>query len=165
MLDAVERFLGQGVEGIIVITAADLRGGGAGRLPAGLPLVAVGCRTTLPLHSVAIDNVAGAALATRYLLGLGHRTVHHLSGPPSWLDARGPGGGLAAGAARGGRAEPDLIAGDWSAASGYEMGQQIARRRQVTAVLCANDPMALGLLRALAEQRAAGARRRQRGRL
>ena len=29
-----------------------------------------------------------------------------------------------------GAAEPDLIAGDWSAASGYEMGQQIAAGRQ-----------------------------------
>jgi len=42
-------------------------------------------------------------------------------------------------------------AGDWSARSGYEIGLQLARRPEVTAVFCANDHMALGLLRAFHE--------------
>ena len=50
-----------------------------------------------------------------------------------------------------GAPEPEALAGDWSAASGYELGQRLARDESVTAVLCANDPMALGLLRALSE--------------
>ena len=48
----------------------------------------MGCRTSPPVPSVAVDNAEGAALATRYLLGLGHRTVHHLAGRQSWLDAQ-----------------------------------------------------------------------------
>ena len=43
------------------------------------------------------------------------------------------------------------LTGDWSAASGYEAGLRIAARDDVTAVFCANDQMALGLLRALHE--------------
>ena len=43
------------------------------------------------------------------------------------------------------------LTGDWSAASGFAAGQEIARRKDVTAVFCANDQMALGLLRALSE--------------
>jgi DNA-binding LacI/PurR family transcriptional regulator len=43
------------------------------------------------------------------------------------------------------------VVGDWSARSGYELGQEIARHRELTAVFCANDQMALGLLRALSE--------------
>ena len=43
------------------------------------------------------------------------------------------------------------VVGDWSARSGYEAGLEIARRDEVTAVFCANDQMALGLLRALHE--------------
>ena len=152
VLDSVERFVGQGVEGIIVITAQVSAVEALADCPTDIPLVAVGCRTQLPLHSVAVDNAAGAALATRYLLGLGHRSVHHLSGPPSWLDAEARVEGWRKALSEAGAAEPDLVSGDWSAASGYEMGQQIARDDSVTAVLCANDPMALGLVRALAEQ-------------
>ena len=48
------------------------------------------------------------------------------------------------------RPSPHLI-GDWSARSGYEAGLEHGRRDGVTAVFCANDQMALGLLRALSE--------------
>ena len=152
VLDSVERFVGQGVEGIILITAQVSAVEALADCPTDIPLVAVGCRTALPLHSVAVDNAAGAALATRYLLSLGHRTVHHLSGPPSWLDAEARVEGWREALREAGAAEPALISGDWSAASGYERGQQIARDPSVTAVLCANDHVALGLIRALAEQ-------------
>ena len=39
-------------------------------------------------QTLVIDNRAGAAAATRYLLGLGHRTVYHVAGPANCLDAR-----------------------------------------------------------------------------
>ena len=152
VLDSVERFVGQGVEGIIVITAQVSAVEALTDCPTDIPLVAVGCRATPPVHSVAVDNTEGAALATRYLLGLGHRTVHHLSGPRSWLDAEARVEGWRAALHEAGAPEPDLVSGDWSAASGYEMGQRIARDTSATAVLCANDHMALGLLRALSER-------------
>src|SRR6266700_2628300 len=73
VLDAVEQFLGQSVEGIIVIapqtSSASLLSGLTGEVP----VIAVGCGILAPLDSVAIDNVAGAAAATQYLLDLGHR--------------------------------------------------------------------------------------------
>jgi DNA-binding LacI/PurR family transcriptional regulator len=43
------------------------------------------------------------------------------------------------------------VRGDWSARSGYEIGHELARMPEVSAVFCANDQMALGLLRALGE--------------
>jgi DNA-binding LacI/PurR family transcriptional regulator len=152
VLDSVERFVGQGVEGIIVITAQVSAVEALTDCPTDIPLVAVGCRADPPVHSVAVDNTEGAALATRYLLGLGHRSVHHLSGPRSWLDAEARVEGWRAALREAGAPEPDLVSGDWSAASGYERGQQIARDDSVTAVLCANDQVALGLVRALSEQ-------------
>jgi DNA-binding LacI/PurR family transcriptional regulator len=42
-----------------------------------------------------------------------------------------------------------LVGADWTAGTGYELGQRIAADPDVTAVFCANDHMALGLLRAL----------------
>jgi DNA-binding LacI/PurR family transcriptional regulator len=151
ILDAVERFAGQGVEGIIVIAPQVSAVEALSHCPDDIPLVAMGCQTRPPVSSVAVDNAAGAAIATRHLLGLGHRTVHHLSGPASWLDAQARVAGWRQALGEAGATEPDLLSGDWSAASGYELGHQIARDDSVTAVLCANDPMALGLLRALSE--------------
>ena len=101
---------------------------------------------------VAVDNAEGAALATRHLLSLGHRTVHHLAGPATWLDAQARVDGWRQALREAGAEEPPLLAADWSAAAGYDLGLRVATDDSVTAVFCANDPMALGLLRALSEQ-------------
>ena len=152
VLDAVDRFAGQGVEGIIVIAPQTFAVEALIHCPDDIPLVAMGCQTSPPVNSVAVDNAEGAAQATRYLLGQGHRTVHHLSGPASWLDAQARLDGWRAALDQAGAPEPEVLAGDWSAASGYALGHQIAADDGVTAVFCANDPMALGLIRALSEQ-------------
>ena len=61
VLDAVDRFVGQAVEGIIVIAPQTSAVAALNGLPASVPLVAVGCGTEAPLASVAVDNTAGAA--------------------------------------------------------------------------------------------------------
>jgi DNA-binding LacI/PurR family transcriptional regulator len=151
VLEAVERFVGQGVEGIIVIAPLTSAVAALSDVAGDVPLVAVGCGTHAPLTSVAMDNAEGAALATRYLLELGHETVHHIAGPASWLDAYERIAGWRQALRESQAPEPDVLAGDWSSASGYEIGNRIAMDSRVTAVLCANDHMALGLLRALSE--------------
>ncbi|HUB42033.1 MAG TPA: LacI family DNA-binding transcriptional regulator [Streptosporangiaceae bacterium] len=150
--EAVERFLGQGVDGIIVIAPEDSAVDALTELVADTPLVAVGCGTRAPLPSVAIDNLAGAAQATRHLLDLGHETVHHVAGPESWLDAQDRAAGWRQALVAADAPEPELMRGDWSARSGYEIGHRLAAMPHVTAVLCSNDSMALGVLRALAER-------------
>jgi DNA-binding LacI/PurR family transcriptional regulator len=152
LLEAVERFLGQGVDGVIVIAPENSAVDALTELAADTPLVAVGCGTRAPLPSVAIDNLAGAAHATRHLLDLGHETVHHVAGPRSWLDAQERVDGWRQALGTAGAPEPELLRGDWSARSGYEIGHRLAAMPEATAVLCGNDSMALGVLRALAEQ-------------
>ncbi len=149
--DAVERFPGQAVDGIIVIAPETAAVEALTGLAADIPLVAVGCGTRAPLPSVAIDNAFGAARATQHLLDLGHQTVHHIAGPDSWLDAQERVEGWRQALRSAGAAEPGLLRGDWSARSGYEIGHRLAAMPEVTAVMCGNDQMALGLLRALAE--------------
>ena len=99
-LDAVERLLGQGVEGVIVIAPSTSAVAALGGMPPEVPLVAVGCGTSAPLASVAVDNIAGARSATEYLLSLGHRSVHFVSGPQTSLDGRERTDRLAAGPGR-----------------------------------------------------------------
>ena len=47
---------------------------------------------------------------------------------------------------------PEPVPGDWEAAAGYEAGLRLAADPEVTAVFCANDELALGLIRAMHEQ-------------
>ena len=152
MLDAVDRFLGQGIEGIIVIATQDTAVAALAHVPAQVPLVAVGCGTRAAVTSVAIDNAAGAATATRYLLSLGHETVYHVAGPVSCLDAQERIDGWRQVLVDAGVRQPGVLVGDWSASSGYEMGCRLASEPGVTAVFCGNDTMALGVMRALAER-------------
>jgi DNA-binding LacI/PurR family transcriptional regulator len=153
VLDAAQRLCDQAVEGIIVIAPQTTAVNALTNVPSDVPLVAVGCGTHASLiASVAMDNEAGARRATNYLLDLGHRTVHHMAGPTSWLDAQERERGWRHALAARDAPVPEPLAGaDWSARTGFENGQRIARDKSVTAVFCANDDMALGLLRALRE--------------
>ncbi|MEY9873133.1 DNA-binding LacI/PurR family transcriptional regulator [Streptacidiphilus sp. MAP12-33] len=150
VLEAVDRLRDQAVEGIIVIAPQTTAVGALAKVPGDVAVVAVGCGTHAALASVAVDNQAGADRATSYLLDLGHRTVHHLAGPRSWLDAQEREAGWRRSLElRAAPCTPPLAGGDWSARTGYECGVRIAEDPAVTAVFCANDHMALGLLRAL----------------
>jgi DNA-binding LacI/PurR family transcriptional regulator len=148
----VERFLGQAVEGLIVVAPQTDAVEALVNLVTDIPLVAIKCGTSAPLPSVIIDNRAGAARATQYLLDLGHETVYHLGGPSNWLDSAERAEGWRRTLLAAGAKVPDVVYGDWSARSGYEIGHRLAALSEVTAVLCCNDQMALGLLRALTER-------------
>ncbi len=150
--EAVERFLRQAVEGLIVVAPQTAAVEALADLKTGIPLVAIKCGTGAPIPSVTIDNTAGAARATQYLLDLGHETVYHLGGPMTWLDAQERADGWRQTLKVAGAPVPELVSGDWSARSGYEIGHRIAALPEVTAVLCGNDQMALGFMRALAER-------------
>jgi DNA-binding LacI/PurR family transcriptional regulator len=150
-MDAVERLLGQGVEGIIVIAPSTSAVAALSGFPAEVPLVAVGCGTSAPLPSVAVDNAAGATRATEYLLGLGHRCVHYVGGPQTSLDAQEREAGWRAALTAAGIVPPPVIRGDWSSRSGYVAGQALAAIPELTAVFCVNDQIALGVIRAMSE--------------
>lgn len=152
MLAAAERFLDQGVEGIIVIAQLASAARALTTIAGDVPLVGVGCGISAPLPSVVIDNPAGAAAATRYLLDLGHPTVHHVAGPAQFLDAEERIEGWRRALQAAGAYLPQVLHGDWSTRSGYEIGHQLADSSDVSAVFSANDQMALGMLRAFSER-------------
>ncbi len=114
-----------------------------------VPVIRLGDSRPEVRSPLAIDQVEGARLATRHLLELGHRSVLHISGPLDWLDADGRARGWRAELDAWGVEAPSIVAGDWSAESGYAAGRHLAARGDVTAVFAGNDQMALGLVRAL----------------
>jgi DNA-binding LacI/PurR family transcriptional regulator len=102
--------------------------------------------------NVAVDQYAGGALATKHLLDSGHRTVWHVAGPEQWHGSRAREQGWRATLAEAGREAPPMPRAGWSAASGYQCGRMLARIPDCTAIFAANDHVALGIMRAMAEQ-------------
>ncbi|MCL3863085.1 LacI family DNA-binding transcriptional regulator [Actinotalea sp. K2] len=152
---ALEHFMSQGVDGVVVIAAHDDAVGAVQDFDAPVPVVMVGPRD-LPagsrVHTVAVDQYGGARLATRHLADLGHREVLHLAGPPDWLDGRARVNGWRDELASLGLGAGALVQGDWGAERGYQVGCELVARGLPTAVFAANDQLALGLLHAFAEQ-------------
>jgi DNA-binding LacI/PurR family transcriptional regulator len=152
VLTAVERLRLQGVEGILVIAPQVTATSALTHLPDDVPVVALEAGPDEAVPVVAVDQVAGAAAATRHLLDLGHRTVRHVAGPADFLEAQQRIAGWRATLEAAGAEVTPPLAGDWSARSGYELGHRLMATPDVTAVFVANDQMALGLLRHLHEQ-------------
>src|SRR5579859_3253447 len=150
--EAIGRLLDQRVAGLVVIMPVDSANDALDDLPDDIPLVNVDGDPKRPTELVTVDQEAGARAATEHLLEAGHRTVWHVSGPGNWFDSQGRVAGWRQALADAGADIPPVMPGDWSAASGYQNGQILARMSDVTAVFAANDHLALGILRALHER-------------
>jgi DNA-binding LacI/PurR family transcriptional regulator len=116
-----------------------------------IPLVAIATGPHDHVSTVSVDDYGGAAAATRHLLGLGNRTVFHVSGPLGQHDAARRVAGWRDALLAAGAAVPPPLIGDWSPACGYELGLRLGARADVTAIFVAGDQMALGVLLALHE--------------
>jgi DNA-binding LacI/PurR family transcriptional regulator len=150
--DAISRHLDQRVAGLVVIAPVESANEALDDVPADIPLVSIDGDPDRPNELVTVDQEAGGYAATRHLLDAGHRTVWHVSGPSDWFDSRGRIAGWRRALTEAGAEIPPLMPADWSAASGYHIGQILARMSEVTAVFAANDHLALGILRALHER-------------
>jgi DNA-binding LacI/PurR family transcriptional regulator len=96
------------------------------------------------------DGTAVTAII-RELAALGHRNFFHVAGPAAWPSARNRKAVYQETVAELGLTSVGIAAGDWSPASGYAAGRKIAALKEVTAVVAANDQMAMGVIRALHE--------------
>jgi DNA-binding LacI/PurR family transcriptional regulator len=140
--------------GGIIVIAFDAAGAGVLRaLPAGVPAVAAteaGGLDDTDRVMIFLDERAAAADATKHLLSLGHRTVHHVAIPSEtgtsarqagWRDAL----------EQAGAPVPAVLPAGWDVRSAYLAGQRLAADLDVTAVLCGNDDTAMAVRRALYE--------------
>jgi DNA-binding LacI/PurR family transcriptional regulator len=149
--NALEHFLLQSVDGIVVIVPHEAMLKSLRAVRMAVPLVAVGFGAGEGLTVVAVNQRAGAALAVEHLVNLGHTAIAHISGPRDWIDAAARADGWRRTLQQAGLPAAVLIQGDWSAESGYRAGQELAAAGNATAVFAANDQMALGALRAFGE--------------
>lgn len=97
-----------------------------------------------------LDDRTAAADATRYLLHLGHPTVHHVP-IPAWAEDHQRQGGWRDALLMAGAPVPPVLPAGWDAPAGYRAGRRLSADPSVTAVLCGNDDLATGVIRAFHE--------------
>jgi DNA-binding LacI/PurR family transcriptional regulator len=160
---AVEHLLDQGAAGLILVGPGATANGAVADAAAGIPLVVMhaangtrteGSATGLPdpaaedAPSDAPDQFEGGRIAARHLLDLGHRAIAQLAGPAGWLESDSRSRGFVAELAAAGLVPVAVEAGDWTPESGHRAGRALLAAGGFTAVFCANDQMALGMLHA-----------------
>lgn len=147
---AATRFLlEQQVDGLILI-GSQLRAEDLTALVGERPAVLVQREgDAAPYPTLSLDNALGVRAALSHLFGNGHRRVAHIAGVRRDGEARTKAyeetmraAGLA----------PVVIPSDATEAGGVAAGKALAAHREVTAVFCSNDRVALGLYHALRER-------------
>ncbi len=115
----------------------------------GMPLVLVDRSSRSGQCSVSVDDFIGGQLAVRHLISLGHRRISFVGGPVSTPQVGDRLDGARQAAVEGGVKVTVLETGGLTFGAGRSMGERIATmaaRRRPTAVFCANDLLALGVL-------------------
>ncbi len=119
----------------------------------GLPVVLVARDVGgITIDAVLVDNLRGAYDATTHLARLGHRGIAHITGPASLRVARDRRRGYEQALSEAGLPgdETLIVAGDFTADGGRAaMVTLLDRGRQFSAVVAANDLMAIGAMEAL----------------
>lgn len=104
-----------------------------------------------PERMIVSHDRRGGEAAARHLVELGHRRIGFISGPPTFRSSHERRAGLEDGLAAAGLSlSPDCVAeGAYTFDSGVVCGAALlGRTERPTAVFCANDEMAAGLLQA-----------------
>jgi DNA-binding LacI/PurR family transcriptional regulator len=144
---AAERLLSQGVDGIVMVAAHNRTLDAVVEAGRDVPV------RLLHAGSGAARQGEAAALAVEHLADRGHRRIAELAGPADWLEAASRSEGVARVAAARGCAVVARWRGDWSAESGSAVAGIVADAVRAadgpTAVVVANDQMALGLMAGL----------------
>ncbi|KAA9149025.1 LacI family DNA-binding transcriptional regulator [Microbacterium lushaniae] len=139
----------QSIEGLVVIApqVRVIRAIAAQQLD--VPYVTLQSTGLDPGHTLSVDQIAGARLATRHLIELGHREIYHLAGPQDWVEAEARMRGFLEEMSAQDLPTTAPILGDWTADFGYYAGRELLQVRDFTAIFSSNDQMALGLLHAV----------------
>lgn len=145
---AGRRLSQQTVDGLIIVQAGQAQTT-ALRLPPQMPVVASDSAFIDIYPSVVHNQEHGVPEAMNHLLELGHQKIAHITGPDDSRSALLRRAAWRRSLEEAGYPVPAPYRGDWSARSGYQAGRKILHDPSITAVFCANDEIAFGLMRAL----------------
>jgi LacI family transcriptional regulator len=104
--------------------------------------------------SVSVDDVHGGQIAIEYLSSLGHKNIAWVSGPESIPQVADRGAGVAKAAKVSGAKIETIRVPLMNAAKGEEAAKKLLELDTLpTAIFCANDLLALGVMRVLLENK------------
>lgn len=157
-LEIVERLIARGVDGLVLATVTLHDPVIAYCIESGVPVVLVN-RTDAEkrLPSVASDDEVGMSLAVAHLVSLGHRHIGHVAGPQDVSTGALRRAGFEAGVLRAGTPAREIMI-ETAPVYTREAGRAAAlrlldRKPGLTAIVAANDLLALGVYDALAQRR------------
>ncbi|MFT4215202.1 MAG: LacI family DNA-binding transcriptional regulator [Microbacterium sp.] len=140
----------QDVDALCIVAARSSTLTGLRGVARELPTLLVKAERDGDIHTVAVDQHAGAVHAIDHLLGLGHRRILHVAGPADWTDARIRERAYTERISASGLEVIAPLRGDWTSDAGYRLGvDPDAIPHDVTAIFAANDQTALGLVHGL----------------
>lgn len=147
----LDHLMSQSVEALIVIAPQVRVFEAINDLQVSIPFVTLEATGFNTSHSLWVDQVMGARLATRHLVELGHTEIMHISGPQDWIEAEARMQGFLRELGAADLRTRAPILGDWTASFGYYAGLELLRYRDFSAVFVGNDQMALGFMHACRE--------------
>jgi DNA-binding LacI/PurR family transcriptional regulator len=147
--DGLAHLAAQGIEGLVVIAPQVRVFDTLAQLSIDVPYVSLQTTGRDPDHALSVDQIAGARMATRHLIELGHRGIYHLAGPQDWIEAEARMRGFLDEMSAQDVPTTAPILGDWTAEFGYHAGRELLTVRDFTAIFASNDQMALGLMHAV----------------
>ena len=141
------------VSGVLITPVDDAEAVAARLRQRGMPVVLVDSRSpSYGQCSVAVDDILGGDRAMSYLIAEGHERIAYIAGPPSIRQVRDRLEGAVQALYRAGRSPEGLMViqvDGLNVTGGQQAGASIAVMSapdRPTAVFCANDLIALGLL-------------------
>ncbi|MGO2285709.1 LacI family DNA-binding transcriptional regulator [Pseudomonas lundensis] len=143
------------VDGLVVASAGGDLGLASGLTGVRTPMVIVDRSLEgIDADLVRIDHEQGAYLATRHLLGLGHRAVACIGGPAITSVAQLRLAGYLRALSEAGITPQAhwMVESDFSCTGGYEAANRLLAADPPSAVFACNDMMGIGVLRAAAER-------------
>ncbi|MFB7797640.1 LacI family DNA-binding transcriptional regulator [Isoptericola sp. NPDC056134] len=149
---AIDHALGQPLAGAVVLEFDPPGVAALAQMPSWLPAVAAasGGSSDEAISHAYMDDRHAAIQATRYLLDLGHRTVHHVAIPSMGVESARMVGWREA-LRDAGIEPPPVIHAGWDPLAGYDAGVRLARDDDATAVLAGNDELAIGVMKGLVD--------------
>jgi LacI family transcriptional regulator len=124
---------------------------------AAVPVVIIGSLSEAePLDAVRADSRRGAALAVEHLVHGGRRSIGFLNGDPRTVPGTARHEGYLAALAVAGLAYDErlvAVGGQFTYAAGHSAARQLFARARPDALFCADDLIAVGAMRALADLR------------
>jgi DNA-binding LacI/PurR family transcriptional regulator len=151
VVQAIQHVKDWSVDGIImIIPAHGLSAEEIRTISGDIPIVHIESQTSAPVSSVSLDDRYGTQQVIEHLIGLGHTRFCEISGPLNWYSGQLRHQTCLETLRQHGLEPPIHIEGNWSTPGGYQATRRLLEQGHTfSAVIAANDSMALGAYRAL----------------